>query len=128
MDGVIGWARYTSCMCNVEVLSVSIPRRDAVQCHGLIMMAGAAGFGALARDSGFSVALGLFTNEKSAYARQARLKKLGFESEVSEQSIVRKVFWADLVTSLDKEAVESTVDASSAKSRGVTVQACEAEI
>ena len=103
-------------------------RLDAKTQEAALKEAGVKDIAIMARDSGFSVALGLFTNEKSAYSRQARLKKLGFESEVSEQNIVRKVFWADIVTSLSQEMIQDTVTASGAKSSGVTVQACEAEI
>lgn len=103
-------------------------RLDARTQEAAMKEAGVKDIAIMSRDSGYSVALGLFSNEKSAYARQARLKKIGFDSEVSEQNIVKKVYWADLVTSLDKEDVEGAVAASSAKSRGVSVQACEAEI
>ena len=103
-------------------------RLDAKTQEAAMKEAGIKDIAVMSRDSGFSVALGLFTNEKSAYSRQARLEKLGFESEVSEQNIDRKVFWADVVTTLSKEAIQDTVAASGTKSTGVTVQACAAEI
>jgi RND family efflux transporter MFP subunit len=83
----------------------------------------------LNRDDGTSIALGLFRNEKSAYKRQANIKKLGYDSNVVPQMKNRTTHWAEVTADMSEQELTGLVAAAGVKGTdNLLYQSCTTEI
>jgi RND family efflux transporter MFP subunit len=86
---------------------------------------------AIVKDgSGYSISLGVFRNERSAYKRVAKIKKLGYDCKVVPKQINKSIYWAEVTANKSEDALAELVTAS-----GVVVdadhllyQSCSTEI
>jgi hypothetical protein len=73
--------------------------------------------------------LGLFSNEKRAYKRQADINKLGFDSNVVPQKKNRTTHWVEVTADMSEDELAGLVSAAGVKGTdNLLYQSCTTEI
>ena len=63
-------------------------------------------------DTGYSISLGVFRNEKSAYKRVAKIKNLGYDCKVVPKQVNKSTYWAEVTANTSEDALAELVIAS----------------
>lgn len=80
-------------------------------------------------DTGYSISLGVFRSEKSAYKRVAKIKKLGYDCKVVPKQVSKSTYWAEVTASTSEDALAELVTASGvADTDHLLYQSCSTEI
>jgi cell division septation protein DedD len=78
-------------------------------------------------DTGYSISLGVFRSEKSAYKRVAKIKKLGYDCKVVPKQVSKSTYWAEVTASTSEDALAELVTASGvADTDHLLYQSCSA--
>lgn len=78
--------------------------------------------------TGSSISLGLFRSEKSAYKRQAMIKKLGYDCKVELRTTKKTSYWAEVTADMSEDALSELVSASGVETGALIYQSCSTEI
>lgn len=80
-------------------------------------------------DTGYSISLGVFRNERSAYKRVAKIKNLGYDCKVVPKQVSKSTYWAEVTASTSEDALAELVTASGiADTDHLLYQSCSTEI
>ena len=80
-------------------------------------------------DTGYSISLGVFRNEKSAYKRVAKIKNLGYDCKVVPKQVNKSTYWAEVTANTSEDALAELVIASGvADADHLIYQSCSTEI
>jgi len=80
-------------------------------------------------DAGYSISLGVFRNEKSAYKRVAKIKNLGYDCKVVPKQVNKSTYWAEVTANTSEDALAELVTASGvADTDHLLYQSCSTEI
>jgi len=80
-------------------------------------------------DTGYSISLGVFRNEKSAYKREAKIKNLGYDCKVVPKQVNKSTYWAEVTANTSEDALAELVIASGvADTDHLIYQSCSTEI
>jgi len=80
-------------------------------------------------DTGYSISLGVFRNEKSAYKRVAKIKKLGYDCKVAPKQVNKSTYWAEVTANKSEDALTELVTASGVvETNNLLYQSCSTEI
>jgi RND family efflux transporter MFP subunit len=104
-------------------------RAAAVALKQEMMQKGVKDIAIMNRSDGPSIALGLFSNEKRAYKRQADINKLGFDSNVVPQKKNRTTYWVEVTADMSEDELTGLVSAAGVKGTdNLLYQSCTTEI
>jgi RND family efflux transporter MFP subunit len=104
-------------------------RAAAVALKQEMMQQGVKDIAIMNRSDGPSIALGLFSNEKRAYKRQADINKLGFDSNVVPQKKNRTTYWVEVTADMSEDELTGLVSAAEVKGTdNLLYQSCTTEI
>ena len=80
-------------------------------------------------EEGFSISLGLFRNKKSAYKRQAKIKKMGYDCKVVPKQMKKTIYWAEVTADKSEDVLSELVIASGViDTNNLIYQSCSTEI
>lgn len=80
-------------------------------------------------DTGYSISLGVFRNERSAYKRVAKIKNLGYDCKVVPKQVSKSTYWAEVTASTSEDALAELVTASGVGDTDhLLYQSCSTEI
>lgn len=85
---------------------------------------------AIVKDAtGYSISLGVFRNEKTAYKRVAKIKKMGYDCKVVPKQVNKSTYWAEVTANTSEDALAELVTASGvADTDHLLYQSCSTEI
>ena len=79
--------------------------------------------------TGYSISLGVFSSEKTADRRVAKIKKLGYDSKVVPKQVNKPTYWAKVTANTSEDALTELVTASGvADTDNLLYQSCSTEI
>ena len=79
--------------------------------------------------TGYSISLGVFSSEKTANRRVAKIKKLGYDSKVVPKQVNKPTYWAKVTANTSEDALTELVTASGvADTDNLLYQSCSTEI
>jgi len=94
-----------------------------------MMQAGVKDLAVVKDATGYSISLGVFRNEKSAYKRVAKIKKLGYDCKVVAKQVNKSTYWAEVTANKSEDALTELVTASGvADTDNLLYQSCSTEI
>ena len=94
-----------------------------------IKQAGVKDLAILKDATGYSISLGVFRNERSAYKRVAKIKKLGYDCKVVPKQVNKSTYWAEVTANKSEDALAELVTASGvADTDHLLYQSCSTEI
>ena len=80
-------------------------------------------------SEGTSIALGVFSNRKSAYKRLTRIKQQGYDCRVVSQEINKSTYWVEITTDTSEDMLSELVTAAGVvDSSQLIYQSCNTEI
>ena len=83
----------------------------------------------MTRSEGASIALGVFSNRKSAYKRLTRIKQQGYDCRVVPQEINKSTYWLEITTDTSEDKLSELVTAAGVvDSNQLIYQSCSTEI
>ena len=104
-------------------------REAAEALQAEIKQAGVKDIAIMNRSGGASIALGLFSSEKSAYKRLSQIKKMGYDCKVVPQQMNKTTYWAEVTASKSEDALSELVTASGVIDKdNLLYQSCNTEI
>jgi hypothetical protein len=81
------------------------------------------------RSEGTSIALGVFSNRKSAYKRLTSIKQKGYDCRVLPQEINKSTYWLEITTDTSEDTLSELVTAAGVvDSSQLIYQSCSTEI
>jgi RND family efflux transporter MFP subunit len=85
---------------------------------------------AILKDAeGYSISLGVFSSEKSANRRMAKIKELGYDCTLVPKQINKSTYWAEVTANTSEDALAELVTASGvADTDHLLYQSCSTEI
>ena len=85
---------------------------------------------AIVKDAtGYGISLGVFSNEKTAYKRVAKIKKMGYDCKVVPKQVNKSTYWAEVTANTSEDALAELVIASGvADTEHLLYQSCSTEI
>jgi len=79
--------------------------------------------------AGYSISLGVFSSEKTANRRVAKIKKLGYDCKVVPRQVNKSAYWAKVTANTSEDALTELVTASGvADTDNLLYQSCSTEI
>ena len=94
-----------------------------------IQQAGVKDLAILKDAAGYSISLGVFSNEKTAYKRVAKIKKLGYDCKVVPKQVNKSIYWAEVTANTSEDALAELVTASGVvDTDNLLYQSCSTEI
>jgi biotin carboxyl carrier protein len=83
----------------------------------------------MTRSEGTRIALGVFSNRKSAYKRLTRIKQQGYDCRVVPQEINKSTYWVEITTDTSEDKLSELVTAAGVvDSNQLIYQSCSTEI